>query len=88
MGATEAAERKAEELNVDLSEVEGTGSEGHVLVEDVEDVAGKVKATDAAERKAEALGVDLSEVEGTGSGGRITVRDVERAAKEEGEKAG
>ncbi len=88
VGATEAAERKAEELDVDLSEVEGTGSEGHVLVEDVEDVAGKVKATDAAERKAEALGVDLSEVEGTGSGGRITVRDVERAAKEEGEKAG
>jgi large subunit ribosomal protein L20 len=88
VGATEAAERKAEELDVDISEVEGTSSEGHILVEDVEDVAGKVKATDAAERKAEALGVDLSEVEGTGSGGRITVGDVERAAKEEGEKAG
>src|ERR671914_2074260 len=81
--ATEAAERKAEELDVDLSEVEGTGSEGNVLVEDVEDAAGEVKATDAARRKAEDLGVDLSAVEGTGSGGRITVGDVEKAAKKE-----
>jgi large subunit ribosomal protein L20 len=38
--ATEAAERKAEELDVDLSEDEGTGSKGNVLVEDVEDAAG------------------------------------------------
>ncbi len=86
--ATEAAERRAEELDVDLSEVEGTGSEGHVLVEDVEDAADEVKATDAARRKAEELGVDLTKVEGTGSGGRITVGDVQGAAKEEGGKAG
>ena len=86
--ATEAAERKAEELDVDLSEVEGTGSEGNVLVEDVEDAAGEVKATDAARRKAEELGVDLAAVEGTGSGGRITVEDVEGAARREGEEAG
>ena len=79
--APEAAERRAEELDVDLSEVEGTGSEGNVLVEDVEDAAGEVKATDAARRKAEELGVDLSAVEGSGSGGRITVGDVEKAAK-------
>jgi large subunit ribosomal protein L20 len=81
--APEAAERRAEELDVDLSEVEGTGSEGNVLVEDVEDAAGEVKATDAAQRKAEELGVDLSAVEGSGSGGRITVGDVEKAAKKE-----
>ena len=80
----EAAERKAEELDVDLSEVEGTGSEGNVLVEDVEDAAGEVKATDAARRKAEELGVDLSTVEGTGVDGRITVGDVEKAAKKDG----
>jgi large subunit ribosomal protein L20 len=81
--ATDAAERRAEELDVDLSEVEGTGSEGNVLVEGVEDAAGEVQATDAARRKAEELGVDLSAVEGTGSGGRITVGDVEKAAKKE-----
>jgi large subunit ribosomal protein L20 len=82
--ATGAAERRAEELDVDLSEVEGSGAEGRVLVEDVEEEAeeeGKVHATDAAERKAGELGVDLSSVEGTGQGGRITVGDVEKAAK-------
>ena len=86
--ATEAAERKAEGLDVDLSEVEGTGSEGQVVVEDVEDASGEEKATDAARRNAEELGVDLADVEGTGSGGRITVGDVENAAKREDEEAG
>ena len=81
--ATEPAERRADELDVDLARVEGSGAEGRVLVEDVEEAAdeeGKVHATDAAERKAEELGVDLSTVEGTGQGGRITVGDVEKAA--------
>ena len=82
--ATDAAERRAEELGVDLSTVEGSGAEGRILVEDVEEEAeeeGVVHATDAAERKAEELEVDLSDVEGTGQGGRITVGDVEKAAK-------
>ena len=33
---TEAAQRRAEELGIDLSDVEGTGSAGRVLVKDVE----------------------------------------------------
>ena len=37
--ATEAAERKADELGVDVSEVDGTGSEGRILVADVEEAA-------------------------------------------------
>jgi large subunit ribosomal protein L20 len=82
--ATDAAERRAEELDVDLESVEGSGAEGRVVVEDVEEAAeeeGKVHATEAAERKAEELGVDLTAVEGTGKGGRITVGDVQKAAK-------
>ena len=82
--ATDAAERRAEELDVDLEAVGGSGAEGRVVVEDVEEAAeeeGKVHATEAAERKAEELGVDLSEVEGTGQNGRITVGDVQKAAK-------
>ncbi len=82
--ATEAAERRAEELDVDLESVEGSGAEGRVVVEDVEEAAeeeGKVHATEAAERRAEELGVDLTTVEGTGKGGRITVGDVQKAAK-------
>lgn len=84
--ATEAAERRAEELDVDIESIdEGSGAEGRVLVEDVEEAAeeeGKVHATDAAERKAEELDVDLATVEGTGQEGRITVGDVEKAAKD------
>jgi large subunit ribosomal protein L20 len=82
--ATEAAERRAEDLDVDLESVEGSGAEGRVVIEDVEEAAeeeGKVHATEAAERKARELGVDLSTVEGTGQGGRITVGDVDKAAK-------
>ncbi|MGB3635118.1 MAG: 50S ribosomal protein L20 [Rubrobacteraceae bacterium] len=81
--ATEAAERDAEELGVDLEEVEGSGVEGRVLVEDVEEAAAEndVNATEAAERKAEELDVDLADVEGTGAEGRITVGDVDKAAK-------
>ena len=82
--ATDAAERRAEELEVDLESVEATGAEGQVIVDDVEEAAeeeGKVHATEAAERKAGELGVDLSTVEGTGKEGRITVGDVDKAAK-------
>ena len=82
--ATEAAERRAEELDVDLEAVEASGAEGQVIIDDVEEAAeeeGKVHATEAAERKARELGVDLSAAQGTGQGGRITVGDVEKAAK-------
>jgi hypothetical protein len=37
--ATEAARRKAEELGVDLSQVEGTGSGGRILLKDVKKAA-------------------------------------------------
>ena len=82
--ATDAAERRAEELDVDLESVEASGAEGRVVIEDVEEAAekeGKVHATEAAERKAKELEVELSAVEGTGQGGRITVGDVQKAAK-------
>jgi large subunit ribosomal protein L20 len=83
--ATDAAERRAEELDVDLQSVEGSGAEDRVVVGDVEEAAEEVKvnATEAAERKAKELGVDLRSVEGTGKDGRITVGDVEKAAKAE-----
>lgn len=65
-------------------EQEATGTEGQVVVDDVEQAAeeeGKVHATEAAERKAKELGVDLKGLEGTGKDGRITVGDVDKAAK-------
>jgi large subunit ribosomal protein L20 len=39
VNATEAAERKAEELGVDIATVEGTGQGGRVIVGDVDDAA-------------------------------------------------
>ena len=46
MHATEAAERKARELGVNLSTVEGTGKEGRITVGDV-DKAAKAQAGDS-----------------------------------------
>jgi pyruvate/2-oxoglutarate dehydrogenase complex dihydrolipoamide acyltransferase (E2) component len=37
--ATDAARRKARELGVDLSQVQGTGAGGHILVKDVKEAA-------------------------------------------------
>jgi pyruvate/2-oxoglutarate dehydrogenase complex dihydrolipoamide acyltransferase (E2) component len=94
--ATDAARREARERGVDLSEVEGTGTDGRITVDDVRthaesqqqdsgDAAEQVteqvvNASDAARRRAEEMGVDLSQLEGTGSGGLVTVKDVTSAA--------
>jgi pyruvate/2-oxoglutarate dehydrogenase complex dihydrolipoamide acyltransferase (E2) component len=94
--ATDAARREARERGVDLTEVEGTGTDGRITVDDVrtyaesnqgevEDTAEQVteqvvKASDVARRRAEEMGVDLSQIEGTGSDGLITVKDVTSAA--------
>jgi pyruvate/2-oxoglutarate dehydrogenase complex dihydrolipoamide acyltransferase (E2) component len=96
LDATDAARREARERGVDLTEVEGTGTDGRITVDDVrsyaeskqqdvEDTAEQVteevvKASDAARRRAEEMSIDLSQVEGTGSGGLITVKDVTSAA--------
>ena len=88
--ATDAARRQARELGIDLTEIEGTGSDGRITVDDVKHFAETVgdeageepQASDAARRRAEELGLDLSQVEGTGSGGLITVKDVTSLAGE------
>lgn len=96
LDATDAARRAARERGVDLTEVEGTGTDGRITVDDVRTYAESkqedagdtaeqvteevVKASDAARRKAEEMGLDLSQLEGTGSGGLITVKDVTSAA--------
>jgi pyruvate/2-oxoglutarate dehydrogenase complex dihydrolipoamide acyltransferase (E2) component len=99
--ATDAARREAKERGLDLTEVEGTGTDGRITVDDVKkaaEAAGEdgaagqegagqdLKASDAAKRKAEELGIDLSQVEGTGSGGLITIKDVTNLVGETGTK--
>jgi pyruvate/2-oxoglutarate dehydrogenase complex dihydrolipoamide acyltransferase (E2) component len=91
--ATDAARREARERDVDLTQIEGTGSGGRITVVDVvefaEEQAGEEepKASDAARRRAEEFGVDLSQVEGSGVGGMITVKDVTSLAGDAGEQA-
>jgi pyruvate/2-oxoglutarate dehydrogenase complex dihydrolipoamide acyltransferase (E2) component len=96
--ATDAARRQARELGVDLTEIEGTGSEGRITVDDVKKFAESMeggetgeeeepRASEAARRRADELGLDLSQIEGTGSGGLITVKDVTSLANETQEQA-
>ena len=96
--ATDAARRNARELGIDITEIEGTGSDGRVTVDDVKNFAeaaeggvageeGELNASDAARRQAEELGVDLSQVEGTGPGGLVTVKDVRSLGEESEDQA-
>ena len=96
--ATDAARRDARELGIDITEIEGTGSDGRVTVDDVKNFAeaaeggvageeGELNASDAARRQAEELGVDLSQVEGTGPGGLVTVKDLTSLGEESEDQA-
>src|SRR3712207_2716104 len=101
--ATDAARREAKERGLDLTQIEGTGTDGRITVDDVkkateaaeeDEAAGQeeeprqdLKASEAAKRKAEELGIDLSQVEGTGSGGLVTVKDVTNLAEGAEDKA-
>ncbi len=51
--ATDAAIRKAEELGVDISAVEGTGSEGQVTAPDVERTAAELEQAAQEARQAQ-----------------------------------
>ncbi len=79
--ASDAARREARELDLDLTEIKGTGSGGRIIVSDV------VQASEeAVKEKAKELGVNVEEIEGTGSGGLVTVKDVVDFAGETGEQ--
>nr|WP_027975415.1 dihydrolipoamide acetyltransferase [Streptococcus devriesei] len=75
--ATPAARRAARELKVDLSQVSGTGANGRVHEDDVEDFkAAQPKATPLARKIAEDKGIDLADITATGFGGKIVKEDV------------
>jgi pyruvate dehydrogenase E2 component (dihydrolipoamide acetyltransferase) len=99
MEVTPVARRLGESLDLDLSEVEGSGPGGRITKVDIEEqseepvvaspAAGTdaVRATPAARRIAGEHGVDLSAVPGTGPHGRIYAVDVEAYAEARRERA-
>ena len=89
--ASPRARQRADDLDVDLATVEGTGPQGSVTEQDVVAAAegvgesvstSDVRASPRAKKRAEDLEVDLTRVEGTGPQGSITEEDVETAAEE------
>jgi pyruvate dehydrogenase E2 component (dihydrolipoamide acetyltransferase) len=92
--ATPRARRMAEERSLDLTEIEGSGPGGSILVSDVESyltqleaqepVVEGVRATPVALRIAGELGVDLEFVKGSGPASRITKADVLEHVKRAG----
>lgn len=81
--ASPSAKRLAKELDIDLSDVPGTGKGGRVTETDVKQFhkngPAQPKITPVAKNMAEKSGMDLSNIQGTGEGGKITKEDVERA---------
>ncbi|MGF1470144.1 MAG: E3 binding domain-containing protein [Rubrobacteraceae bacterium] len=82
LDVTDAARREAGNLGVDLTEVEGTGTDGRIIISDVMEAAQK-NASD----KAKELGVDIEDVEGSGFNGMVTADDVTKFVESAGGEA-
>lgn len=83
--ASPAARKRAHELGIDLAEVQGSGPDGAVVLEDVLAAGGPhPHVTPLARRIAETHGLDLSSVKGTGPHGTVTRDDVEPLVPEAG----
>lgn len=79
--ASPRARRVAQEKNIALAALAGSGPGGRIVEKDVLDYRpARPKATPVAVKAAASLGVDIGAVTGTGPGGRITKDDVEAAA--------
>src|SRR3712207_6391101 len=76
--ATDAARRQARELGVDLTKIEGTGTDGRIIVSDV---------VEAAEAMGDGAGEEESEVSGDGAAGQAQ-QAVGQATEQAGQVAG
>lgn len=76
--ATPAARKYAEDNNINLAEVKGTGAKGRVHVDDVTEykLHGLVKISPLAAKIAEIEGINVKVIEGTGPKGKIMKEDV------------
>lgn len=75
--ATPAARKLAAKQGIDLSQVSGTGPQGRIHKDDVENFKGvQPKVTPLARKMAADLGVDLTSISGTGIFGKVTKKDI------------
>ena len=90
-----AARRLAQQNSIDLSQVQGSGPRGRILIADVEKAvqggtsppsqdSARVQVVPAARRLAQQNSINLAQVPGSGPGGRILVADVESALQRSG----
>lgn len=93
--ASPLARRIAEQEDVDLDTINGSGPRGRIVCNDVREAAKgasnieerKVQIEPRARKAAQDLGVDLGAVLGTGPGGRIVAEDVIAFAERSNEAA-
>jgi pyruvate dehydrogenase E2 component (dihydrolipoamide acetyltransferase) len=78
--ASPLAKKMAEEADIDISLIAGTGPEGRVVKEDVEAylASNKVRITPVAKKMADAGNLDISRIKGSGVNGKIMKEDVEQ----------
>lgn len=86
--ATPAARKLARERSINLEKISGSGENGRIHKEDVEQFS-KIRVTPLARKIANDRGVDLEKLVGTGVSGKITKEDVlaslgETVAQKEG----
>jgi pyruvate dehydrogenase E2 component (dihydrolipoamide acetyltransferase) len=85
-----AARRLAQQHGIDLAQVQGTGTGGRILLEDVQKAIEApppsasppqlpAQVVPAARRLAQQHAIDLTQVQGTGPRGRVLIVDVEKA---------
>ena len=82
MKASDAARRRAEEMGVDLSQIEGTGSDGLITVKDVTSTAGG-----AAQQATDAVGQTVAQADGAVDQATQQVGNVAGGNGDEGPKA-
>ena len=82
---TPVARRLAQQNDLPLDDISGTGPNDRVTEDDVraaiaqrDEPAGRVQVVPAARLLARQNNIDIDDIEGTGPGGRILVEDVER----------
>jgi pyruvate dehydrogenase E2 component (dihydrolipoamide acetyltransferase) len=79
--ASPLAKKLAQEADIDISLIAGTGPEGRIVKEDVESylASNKVRISPVAKKMADAAGLALVSIAGSGVNGKIMKEDVEKA---------